>query len=124
MSSISSNLQAKFIFLNLHPETNGGKVELLGTEQSWALNDLVPVLLSHPITVPSLAASYSFSWASSSKRLLEENLILVQLPQGAPRINQSQATGQRVFHHWAMLQTWLVSGGHCNYMGLKLYLLM
>lgn len=62
MSSISSNLEAKFIFLNLHPETNGGKVELLGTEQSWALNDLVPVLLSHPIPVPSLAASYSFSF--------------------------------------------------------------
>lgn len=81
MPSISHNLEAEFIFPNLHPEVNEGKVKLLGTEQSRALND---VLLSCPITVPSLAATCTFSRASFSERLLWENLILVQFPQGPP----------------------------------------
>lgn len=93
MSSISSNLEAEFIFPNLQPEVNGGKVEPLGTEQSRALSDPGPMLLPRPITVPSLAASCSFSTASFSKRILWENLILVQFPQGALSVSQSQAAG-------------------------------
>lgn len=99
-------------FLHLNPETNGSKVGLLLTEQRWAPNDLVLVFLSHPVPVPSPAASGISSWASFSKKLLWENLILAQLPQGAPSTNLSQATGGRVFYHWAKLQTWLGSGGH------------
>lgn len=47
MSSIPSNLEAEFVFLNLHPEIKGDKVELLNTEQTWALSVLVSLLSSH-----------------------------------------------------------------------------
>lgn len=53
MSSVSNNLEAEFIFLHLHPEIIGGKVELLGIEQIWALSDPVSMLLSHHRTIPS-----------------------------------------------------------------------
>lgn len=61
MSPASSNLEAEFIFLDLRSEINGGKVELLGSERRWALNDPAPIpsLHCHPQQLQLLLSIFS-----------------------------------------------------------------
>lgn len=105
MSSIRSNLEAEFVFLNLHPEIKGDKVELLNTEQTWALSVLVSLLSSHHH--PIWSSSCSFSQTPLSKKLLWEKMVIVHFPQEAlgahhrPQTEEFSVSEKHFFSRWA-----------------------